>query len=237
MKRPLLLASSLALMTACATPHVPTVEHAAQAEPVAITLPQVEPRPEAVLRQAGDYVVHRFTGSYRKRPVTLTQRVIERDGDVLVIDVTIEDGSRTKTLRVRLDDAPFSTGEILSVARLEGGVQRPFGVAAFDKLMNEVALGVDDNEGILDTRPVTFSLPNGEIACTRTTYRVRIGNDAAVMRTVSAQGFVWGDVAGEIRTEDGKLLYKTEIVDIGGPAASALVVHNGDEVYGELDDE
>ena len=229
MKRLLLSVSALALLNACAS-HAPPAVDTAKIDNVPIVLPDAQPEPIA-LRQPGDFVVYRFTGSYRKEPVTLTQRVIDRQFDVLLVDVIIEDGKKTQRLRLRVDDAVKGGGELLSVAQLDGNVQKPFGVAAFEKLMGELVLGADENQGVIDTRPITMHLPNGEIACTRTSYKVRVGKRDAVMRTIAAEKFAWGDVGGEITTLDGKVLYKAEIVDIGGAATS---LQNGDEVYGEL---
>jgi hypothetical protein len=234
MKRLLLSASTLVLLSACAShppPRVSSGEDAAQ--PVAIVLPEDAHDSEPLLRQPGDYVVHRFSGSYRKQSVTLTQRVIERQGNHLILDITIDDGRSATKLRARIDDSGGNGGELMSVARLDGNVQRPFGVPAFEKLMNELVLGVDDNQGIIDSRPVTVHLPNGELACTRTSYRVRVGARDAIMRTIASEGFAWGDVGGEITTTDGKLIYKAEVIDIGG---NATRLRNGDEVYGELEE-
>ena len=47
-------------------------------------------------------------------------------------------------------------------------------------------------------------------------YRVRVGAHAAVMETVSSPQFAWGDLGGQITTLDGALLYKAEIIDVGG---------------------
>jgi hypothetical protein len=232
MKRQLLSVSALALLNACAAHAPPAVETAKNLDNLPVVLPDAQPEPIA-LRQPGDFVVYRFTGSYRKEPVTLTQRVIDRSFDTLLVDVTIEDGKKTKRLRLRIDDTVKSGGELLSVAELDGNVQRPFGVPAFEKLMGELVLGADENQGMIDSRPITVHLPNGEIACTRTSYKVKVGKREAVMRTVAAEKFAWGDVGGEITTLDGKVLYKAEIIDIGGAATS---LQNGDEVYGELEE-
>jgi hypothetical protein len=236
--KPIALVSVLVLVTsACAQqPAVePAAPAAAPAERVGIALSEAHSEPAVALRQAGDYVVFRFTGSYRDKPVTLTQRVIDRQGDVLVLDVMVDDGSAQKRLRLRMDDTPGGSGELLSVARLEGGVQRPFGVAAFEKLMSEIVPSVDDNQGVIGSLPVRVSLGQSELDATRTSYRVRVGAHTATMHTVSATGFAWGDVGGEITTDKGKLIYKAEIVDIGGPASAAMAVHNGDDLYEELE--
>ncbi|HTQ46532.1 MAG TPA: hypothetical protein VMI75_27455 [Polyangiaceae bacterium] len=41
------------------------------------------------------------------------------------------------------------------------------------------------------------------------------------MRTLSSESFPWGDVGGDIISEDGRVLYRAEVVDVG--AASPIV--------------
>ena len=56
--------------------------------------------------QAGDYVVYRFSGSFRKptpTPLTLTQRVLGRDGNVRPLEVVLDEGDEEA-------DAPHPQG-------------------------------------------------------------------------------------------------------------------------------
>ena len=51
-----------------------------------------------MLSAPGDFVVLRFTGSYRKSPVTLTQRVLSRDGTVALVEMTMTEGKKSQTI-------------------------------------------------------------------------------------------------------------------------------------------
>src|SRR3954454_9622928 len=42
-------------------------------------------------RKMGDFRVHRFSGSYRKSPLTLTEEVIARENGLWLIDYTFEE--------------------------------------------------------------------------------------------------------------------------------------------------
>jgi len=53
------------------------------------------------------------------------------------------------------------------------------------------------------------------IACKKTTYLVTVGKNTAVMSITQADGFSWGDVGGEIKTKDGALLYRAELIEVG----------------------
>src|SRR5262245_26522115 len=52
-----------------------------------------------VLSNPGDYVVVRFSGSYRKAPITLSQRVLSREGTVALIELVLSEGKKSQTLR------------------------------------------------------------------------------------------------------------------------------------------
>ena len=44
-------------------------------------------------RRVGDVAVHRYSGSFRAQPVTVTEEVVAREGNVLVVDYTAPDPS------------------------------------------------------------------------------------------------------------------------------------------------
>src|SRR5882757_2464760 len=61
-----------------------------------------EPAP-APPRKVGDFYVHRFSGSYEKSPLTLTEEIVAQEEGLWVIDYTLEQPSSTTRLRVRLN--------------------------------------------------------------------------------------------------------------------------------------
>ncbi|WP_437686752.1 hypothetical protein [Sorangium sp. So ce176] len=180
----------------------------------------------AAARKPGDYVAYRFSGSFRKTPLLLTQRVVAREGDVLVVDVTLEGDKETEALRVRMSDAPSRRGEILSAAWIDDVAERPATLAAYDAMMAKTALAADENEEVLGTEAVHVEVGGAPIACQKTSFRVRIGRTKATMRTLQSDDFAWGDVGGEITAEDGRVLYRAELIDRGhtdAPRAAAAI--------------
>lgn len=171
-------------------------------------------------RAPGDFVVYRFSGSFRKAPITLTQRVVARKGQVLTVDVTAESGEQKRELRVTLDIAPGKS-DVLSVARLEGGVESPASLVAYDDLLAETTLAADQNEGLLGAEDVVLDVGGAPLPCHQESYRVRVGKRAATLRTLSSDGFAWGDVGGEITADSGKVLYRAEVLEAGHAAPSA----------------
>jgi hypothetical protein len=175
---------------------------------------------KAAPRQAGDFVVRRFTGSFRKAPLTLSERVVAREGDVLVVDVTLEEAGKKQTMRVRMSDAPASRGEVTSVAKLDGDLEMAADIAAYDAMMQKVTMAADQNEEMLGEGDVNVDVGGKALPCRERTFRVRLGKREATMRTVESDRFAWGDVAAEITATDGKLIYKAEVLDAGrGDAA------------------
>ncbi|WP_437587103.1 hypothetical protein [Sorangium sp. So ce1000] len=169
----------------------------------------------ASARKPGDYVAYRFSGSFRKTPLLLTQRVVAREGDVLVVDVTLEDGKQTEALRVRMSDEPSRRGEVLSAAWIDGGAERPATLSTYDAMMAKTALAADENEDVLGSEAVNVEVGGASIPCQQTSFRVRIGKAKATMRTLQSDDFAWGDVGGEITAEDGRVLYRAELIDRG----------------------
>lgn len=172
-------------------------------------------------RKPGDYVVYKFSGSFRKTPATLLEKVVLRDGGLFVIDYTLTEGPKVQTLRVHLNASEGAKVQILDVESLVGGATNAALPADFETMMSKTILAVDDNESIASIEELTFDVSGKSLLCERTSYRVRVGKSAATMVVTAAKGFSWGDVAAEIKTDAGALLYRAEILEIGNDAAAA----------------
>lgn len=176
----------------------------------------------APARVPGDFVAYRFSGSFRKEPVTLTQRVVAREGTALVIDLTLESGGEAEALRVRMSDAEERRGEVLSAARVDkDGRERPADIAAYEALMAKTALAADENEAELGAEDVTVDVGGAPLPCRKVSYRVRVGKSVATMKTIQSDAFAWGDVGGEITAEDGRVLYRAEVIGVGHEGGAA----------------
>ena len=167
--------------------------------------------------QPGDYVVYRFSGTFRKTaaPLVLTQRVLGRDGGVVALEVTLEDGAKQETLRIRKDATPGSADEVLDVTRIEAGIAHAASIGAYEALMAKTVVAADQNEGQVGAEDATVQLGSKTLRCKKTSYRVRVGKQEATMRTLESAAFPWGDVGGDITTEGGVLLYRAEVMDAG----------------------
>lgn len=168
--------------------------------------------------QAGDYVVYRFSGSFRKAspaPLTLTERVLGREGGVLALEVVLDDGAKKQTLHIHKDSTPGAAREVFDVTRVEAGSERATTVEAYEAMMAKTVLAADQNEEQLGTETTNVLLGGKTLPCMKTSYRVRVGKHEATMSTVQSDTFPWGDVAGDITTLEGQVLYRVEVVDAG----------------------
>lgn len=190
-----------------------------------VSLPAGEVVPGAAgevhMRSVGDFVAYRFSGSYREQSVVVSQRVEARTAENLTIVMTVDSGGEVLRLRLIFDERADTRGEVLSAFKLEGAKQRPYGVAVYEQLMSEIMLSADANEAQLSTQNTKVEVGNRVFAAQRIRYRVRVGAHQAVMETLSAPQFAWGDIGGSIQTLDGKLLYKAEVIDAGGSGFKA----------------
>jgi hypothetical protein len=219
-RRVLSLAAVAVLVTACAkAPTTAAVATPPAATPVARAQVAAAETAKAeipsLVKNPGDYVVLRFSGSFRKAPVTLSQRVLSRDGDTIVVELALTEGKKTETLRARIQQTPGGGEEVLDTVRVVGGKEHAAGVAAYDAMLQRTMPDVDANEETLASENESIDVGGRKVAGKRTSYRVMAYGHEATMSILHAEGFAWGDVAGEIVGNGGQVIYKAEVVDMG----------------------
>jgi hypothetical protein len=69
------------------------------------------------------------------------------------------------------------------------------------------------NDGLVSQNAQTCLVGADELDCETKTYKVWIGEDAATLSVVHSPRFADRDVSGEITTEDGKLVYRAELIE------------------------
>jgi hypothetical protein len=171
---------------------------------------------ERAVQHPGDYVVYRFSGAFRKAPITLTQQLIERSR----LELTFDDGKTKRVVRARFDTSPSLLVDAVRV--VEDDEEQAITRAQLDAMMAETVLAVDSNEEALGTETVTIEVAGRALKCEKSSYRVVVGKRKAVMSALKSDAFAWGDVGADITTDDGKLLYRAEVVDMGSRAPLAL---------------
>jgi hypothetical protein len=183
-----------------------------EAEPAAAAAPEAEPAASSYA--VGDYLVRVFTLPSHAR-VTVTERVVALKDSSVVLDVTREAGQTSQTIRVELDDSSGHRGEVLSASVLREGADVSISRAVYDNLMSCTVFAADENEGQIDSGLAKIDVRGREIDCKETSFRVKVRGREATMRTMQLVNSPWGEVAAEVKTAQGALLYRAEVVDVG----------------------
>lgn len=175
---------------------------------VAVLPADAAPAPE---RRVGDFFVHRFSGAFSGEPLTLSEEVVAREGDSWVVDYALSQSERLERLRVRFD---AKTGEALTAARLHGSAESAATLMDYEVLMARTIYSADVNDGLLSTSAQACLVGAEELDCETKTYKVWVGDAPATLSVVHSARFADRDVAGEITTDDGKLIYRAELLEV-----------------------
>lgn len=222
---PVLLASLLLALGGCASTQITTATSEKDAIDQRTTdakldddleTPEAAPATTADRRAIGDYVTFAFSGGYRKNPMTLTQRVTSRSDASITIEYAFTEKGKTDTLRATWSTAGENQGQLIDAKRIaKDGSAQPLTAAAFEEKIADTVASTDQNEAMLDEKVTTVTVAGEDLAATTTTYKVRIGDDAATLETTVSPAFAWGDLGGKITKADGKVYFEAKLVDAG----------------------
>ena len=169
-------------------------------------------RAPAESRKVGDFSVHRFSGSYQKAPLTLTEEVVGQEFGLWVIDYTFEEQASTTKLRVRFNPR---TEAVFSVAKLDGAQEINVPISVYDQLIERTSFAADANDGMVASSHATCLVGPNELDCETKTYKVRVGDQSATLSVSHSNEVKSGDVTGDITADDGTLIYRSELVEMG----------------------
>lgn len=163
-------------------------------------------------REVGDFFVHRFSGSYRQTPITLTERVVAEEDDLWVVDYTLEEGEATFTLRARLEK---QSGRVVRVSEVDGENEIDAPISTYNDLLAKTLFAPDVNETLIDEQPETCLVGPDELECETKNYRVFVGDQEAVLSVTQSPELPGRDISGEVVGIDGSLIYRAELVESG----------------------
>jgi hypothetical protein len=196
-----------------AAPPAVAVAVAVEAKPIAREEEEAAPTDP---RKVGDFYVHRFSGSYEKSPLTLTEEIVAREDRFWVIDYTFEQPSTTTKLRVRLDPA---TDSVVRVSKLDGTNEIKVSLATYEKLMERTSFTADANDGMVASERGTCLVGPSELDCETKSYDVWVGDKQATLSVSHSDSVPGRDVSGDITGKDGSLIYRSELVEMGTAAS------------------
>jgi hypothetical protein len=172
--------------------------------------PPIKASESAPTRHVGDLFVHRFSGSFAADPLTLTEEVVALEDAAWIVDFSLTQSEKVERLRVRFD---VESGQAVSAAHLDGSKELPAGLADYEALMGRTIYAADVNDGLVSSNDQTCLVGSDELDCQTKTYKVWVGDRAATLSIVRSNTFADRDVSGEITTDDGKLVYRAELVE------------------------
>lgn len=190
-------------------------EQAPQVKTVAA--PASAPSAAAPKRQLGDFFVHRFSGSFAQDPLTLIEEVVARDAQAWVVDFSLSQADEVERIRVRFD---ATTGEPVAASRFDGNQESPASLAEYEALLARTVYAADVNDGLVSKSAETCLVGAEELDCETKTYKVWVGEGSATLSVVHSATYADRDVSGEITSDQGKLIYRAELVEArpGKPA-------------------
>jgi hypothetical protein len=165
------------------------------------------PRP----RMLGDFHVYEYAGTFTKKPVTLTEQVVAREGDNLVVDFVLQEGEQMTALRTRMTDE----GQVVAVSRIKDDGEEPATIAEYDAMVKRTQIVPDSNDALVGTEHTSCMVGDEQVDCDVTTYTVSMDGKEAKL-TVSKSDKVPGrDVGGTIVGADGTVIYSARLVERG----------------------
>jgi hypothetical protein len=205
-------AFAAALSIGCAAVRAPASETPVNPSAVAAAVPAgtVPVSTSAPVRHLGDLFVHRFSGSFATDPLTLSEEVTGRDDKAWIVDFSLTQNEAVERLRVRFD---IRTGQAVSVARLSGTRQTPAKLSDYEALMARTVYAADVNDGLVATNGQTCLVGTDEHTCETKTYKVWVGDRPATLSVVHSSRLADRDVSGELTTDDGRLVYRAELIE------------------------
>jgi hypothetical protein len=174
----------------------------------------------SAFRQVGDYHVYQYTGSFAKQPLTLTEQVVGKDGDALLVDFVLEEGEKMTALRVRMHD----DGEVLAVRRITDDGDVPATMADYEAMMKRTELLPDTNDQMVATDHTSCLIGDEQVDCDMTTYMVTLSGKHAKLMITKSSRVPGRDIGGDIVADDGKVLYSARLIERGNepPVAESL---------------
>jgi len=170
-------------------------------------------------RRVGDVTVHRFSGEYRKTPLLFTERVTGREAKAWIVDLTLEDGTSSRSLRVRFDLA----GRPLTALRLDGAREVSVPIDEYYAFVEPTVFAAEQNDGLLGVERATCLVGERELDCETKNYRVRVGGRSGKLKVTESAALPGRDLGGEITTADGRVIYRAELVELTHETTSSSV--------------
>jgi hypothetical protein len=180
------------------------------------TAPAEKAEPKAPERKVGDFRVHMISGSFRKHPALLTERVTAHENGLWTIEYTVEDTTGSRGLRTLVDE----NGHVKRVIRLVDGAEKPGTMKDYEALMASTSVVPDANDGLTASTQGTCTVGPSELDCETKSYKIWLGDKEASMGITASAALPGQDLSGEITAADGSLIFRSELLEQGNEGDS-----------------
>jgi hypothetical protein len=167
-------------------------------------------------RKVGDFRVHMISGSFRKHPALLTERVTAHENGLWTIEYTVEDSTGSRGLRTLVD----ANGEVKRVIRLIDGAEKAGTMKDYEALMASTSVIPDANDGLTASTQGTCTVGPSELDCETKSYKIWLGDKEANLGITASAALPGHDLAGEITAADGSLIFRSELLEQGNEGES-----------------
>lgn len=173
-----------------------------------------ETKPESWLAslEPGHFFVHRFEGSFSEKPMVLTERVLSRTGDEVEIDYQLESNDGLEHVRVHMN---VKSGEVSKVLRVSGDDETEVGIGAYESLLAKTVFAADSNDDLLGYEKSTCLVGEREMDCVKVRYQVSVDDQRATFTVTQSQRLPGRHLGGEIVADDGKVIYRAKLIEMG----------------------
>lgn len=157
-----------------------------------------------------------ISGSFRKHPALLTERVTGHDAGLWTIEYRVEDSTGVRGLRTLVD----ANGDVKRVIRLIDGTEKLGTLADYEALLATTSVIPDANDGMTASTKGTCTVGPSELDCETKSYKIWLGDEEASLGITASAAFPGHDLSGEITAADGTLIYRSELLEHGNEAES-----------------
>ena len=150
---------------------------------------------EGVRLRSGDFVSYRYTGTFSEHPVVVSQRVIDGNGERLVIEVTIEHGSERRSF-----EKVVASRDLTELSSLHEWASPP-------------CSGDAQSAGTVE---LEMPVAGARLPCRCDKVLRECAGKPAQVETCQCQGFSWGPASGIANAPDGATpIWKMEVTRFG----------------------
>lgn len=177
--------------------------------------------PETSRFEPGDYVVYKYSGTYRPAPVILTKKILSKQGNKLEILVEWKSGAEKRAWKEYITDTPYSRANSIvdRLVTLGGGKETELANAEnidLFKLYDGTYVMPQHVPSPESQSEKTVQIGREKFLCRERVYRSKAEKVHVRMTLTDSPDFKWEKVSASwVASRGGVPVYAFEILDYG----------------------